>query len=41
MSLSKQSTNDIGNTEKEEIKLYLGSLGKVAPQNNEIMIQKL
>lgn len=40
MSLSKQSTNDIGNREKEETKLYLGSLGKVAPQKHEIMIKK-
>jgi hypothetical protein len=33
MTMSKQLTNAMGNREKEEIKLYLDSLGKVAPQN--------
>ena len=34
-----QLTTVISNREKEETKLHLGSLGKVAPQNHKIMIQ--
>jgi len=33
MSLCKQPTNAIGNREKEETKLNIGNLGKVASQN--------
>lgn len=32
MGLSKQSADDVGNREKEETKVYIGSLGKVAPK---------
>jgi hypothetical protein len=36
LSSNNQATNDIGNREKEETKLYLGNLGKVAsPDPND------